>query len=85
VVGYPYWVDTRLVGINAGQPARDYAIMPDNLESTLAEKRAKLFVINPQDQASLEQLTSLYPRGVLSTYPSNIEGHNFLLLFVPAE
>ena len=85
VVGYPYWVDTRLVGINAGLPSRDYAIMPDDLESTVTEKRAKLFLINPQDQASLERLTSLYPRGSLSTYPSQVEGHNFLLLFVPAE
>ena len=85
VVGYPHWVDTRLVGINAGQPSRDYAIMPDQLDSTLAEKRTKLFVIKPEDQASLEHLTSLYPRGVLSTYPSRVVGHNFLLLFVPAE
>jgi len=85
VVGYPHWVDTRLVGINAGLPTRDYAIMPDALESTVTEKRAKLFLINPQDQASLERLTSLYPRGTLSTYPSQIEGHNFLLLFVPVE
>ena len=26
VVPYPYWVDTRLVGMNAGDPTRDYAI-----------------------------------------------------------
>ena len=25
VVPYPYWVDTRLVGMNAGDPTRDYA------------------------------------------------------------
>ena len=26
VVPYPYWVDTRLVGMNAGNPTRDFAI-----------------------------------------------------------
>jgi len=29
VVAYPHWVDTRLVGINAGEPKRDFAIWPD--------------------------------------------------------
>ena len=26
VIPYPYWVDTRLVGINAGYPTTDYAL-----------------------------------------------------------
>ena len=31
VVPYPYWVDTRLVGMYAGDPERDYAVLPDVL------------------------------------------------------
>ena len=33
VVPYPYWVDTRLVGINAGVPWKDYALWPKILKA----------------------------------------------------
>jgi Dolichyl-phosphate-mannose-protein mannosyltransferase len=85
VVAYPYWVDTRLVGINAGYPTKDYAIQPDQLEGTLTETRNKLFLVNPEDKTDLETLTRLYPQGVASTYSSPIEGHSFVIFFVPNE
>jgi hypothetical protein len=83
VVAYPYWVDTRLVGINAGYPTKDYAVQPDQLQDTLAEKRAKLFLVNHEDQASLSALQQLYPEGVAQDHPSAIEGHGFWIFFVP--
>jgi hypothetical protein len=85
VVAYPYWVDTRLVGINAGYPTKDYAIQPDQLRSTLAERRAKLFLVNRDDQSSLDALQQLYPEGVMEKYPSTVEGHGFWIFFVPPE
>ncbi len=91
VVAYPYWVDTRLVGINAGYPTRDYAIQVDQLAPPAAEatspmeKRARLFLLNPQDTPSLESLRRLYPRGVTRIYPSTLEGHSFIIFFVPPE
>ncbi len=83
VVPYPYWVDTRLVGINAGYPFKDYALWPENFSQTLAETRAQLFVLNPQDSNSLEQLQTLYPEGTQYYYDVALEGKDFLLFFVP--
>lgn len=83
VVPYPYWVDTRLVGINAGQPTRDYAIQPDQLAGTVAVPTAKLFIINLQDQASQTQLKQLYPQGWLKQYSSKQPDKDFLMFFVP--
>ncbi len=83
VVPYPHWVDTRLVGINAGYPLKDYALWPDQFETTLSEKRAKLFVINPRDEDAVHKLQELYPNGWLYFYDVELEGKDFLLYFVP--
>jgi 4-amino-4-deoxy-L-arabinose transferase-like glycosyltransferase len=45
VVAYAHWVDTRLVGINAGYPTRDFAIRPENFPATLGLPGPKLFII----------------------------------------
>jgi hypothetical protein len=85
VVAYPHWVDTRLVGINAGFPTKDYAIAPDNLAQTLGQPGPKLFVIYPQDESALAELQLLYPRGYLKTYPSQVEGKDFWTFYVLPE
>lgn len=91
VVAYPYWVDTRLVGINAGLPTRDYAVQADQLvvlaeaAASSGERPARLFLLNPQDASSLDALRRLFPAGVTQVYPSEIEGHSFIIYFVPPE
>lgn len=82
VVAFPYWVDTRLVGINAGYPTKDYAISPDNFQDTLSDTNAKLFLIKPEDTRSIETLQRLYPTGILREYTSQVEGKNFWMFFV---
>jgi hypothetical protein len=84
VAAFPYWVDTRLVGINAGYPRTDYAIWPDHFQDTKADPRAKLFLVKPEDTAGLDSLRQLYPQGVSTTYVSKVQDHDFLLFFVPA-
>ena len=84
LVGYPHWVDSRLVMLNAGFPTRDNAIWPENFESTLADPRPKLFIININDAADLALLQSLYPDGSLTEYQSKYENRNFLLFSVPS-
>ena len=84
LVGYPHWVDSRLVMINAGFPMRDNAIWPDGFQATLAEPRSKLFLININDTANIEALQSLYPQGQLQQYKSKYEGKDFILFIVPA-
>jgi hypothetical protein len=85
VVAFPHWVDTRLVGMNAGYPLKDYAIWPEQLAGTLADPRAKLFLVKPEDAQGLSTLQSLYPQGVLQEYTSRVENHNFYMFFVPPQ
>jgi len=83
VVAFPYWVDTRLVGIQAGYPTLDTAIDPARLPETLAEPRPKLFLIKSDDVTDLETLQTLYPNGSFSQYKSKVETKDFWMFFVP--
>ncbi|HEX7557307.1 MAG TPA: hypothetical protein VF338_11825, partial [Leptolinea sp.] len=83
VVGYPYWVDTRLVGMNAGYPTKDFAIWPDKFNDTVANKRAKLFILNPEDVNSLNQLRQLFPDYYETVYQGWVPSKNFIGFLVP--
>ncbi len=83
VVPYPYWVDTRLVGMNAGDPTRDYAIPSDQISATLNFPQPKMFLVNPEDQADLNLLRQLFPQGIVSNYASKV-GKDFYIYMVPA-
>lgn len=83
VVAYPHWVDTRLVGMSAGEPLRDFAIWPEQMDTTLADPRPKLFLLKPEDTLGFETLTAFYPQGVLSVYDSPLEGKDFWIFTVP--
>lgn len=87
IVPYPYWVDTRLPGVWAGIPNRDFAISPENLVSTLNVQGPKLFIVNVQDTAAMDQLQALYPRGVWNRFVSQtkLESKDFMEFFVPPE
>lgn len=81
---YPHWVDTRAVGMYAGDFWRDYAIQLEQLAEPLADPRSKLFVVNLRDQETIAELRRLYPTGTLSRYTSAVQDHDFLLYFVPS-
>jgi Dolichyl-phosphate-mannose-protein mannosyltransferase len=83
VVPYPYWVDTRLVGMIAGDPTRDFAIPPDQIAETLNFPQPKMFLLNPEDQSDLNLLHQLFPQGTVSNYESKV-GKNFYIYMVPA-
>jgi hypothetical protein len=83
VVPYPYWVDTRLVGMNAGYPTKDYAIPPDQLQTTLALPGPKLFLVDMEDQETVVKLNSLYSNGFLKEFHSKYPDKDFLVFFVP--
>jgi len=85
VMGYPYWVDTRLVGMNAGYPTKDYAMFVDQLGTTQAVPGAKLFIVNLEDAPAIAALQQLYPKGWFEKYPSKVETKEFLTYFVPVE
>lgn len=83
VVPYPYWVDTRLVGIQTGFPTRDAALWPEEFERTLDVPGNKLFIVKDEDLNSLGLLRSLYPNGALGKFDSPLEGKDFWIYTVP--
>jgi hypothetical protein len=83
IVPYPHWVDTRLVGIRAGFPERDYALWPENIVDSLNDPRPKLYLVKPEDEDTIELLRSFYPTGVLRLYESQVEGRDFYMYSVP--
>ena len=83
LVGYPYWAGSRVLGIATGYPTKDYAIWTDQLETTLADPRPKLFLLSPQDQADVDKLYQLYPKGWLNLYKSRVLNKDFIMFFVP--
>jgi hypothetical protein len=83
-VAYPYWADTRNIGINAGDPTWDNAILDIERARPLADDpAAKLFVLSVEDQRSVAVLQQLFPNGDLRRYQSRTPNKDFLIFFVP--
>jgi len=85
VVAYPHWVDTRLVGINAGYPTKDFAIWSDEFPGTVDDQIPKLFIIKPDDNDSIAALQTLYPQGHFQLHESRIPNKDFYKFFVLSE
>jgi hypothetical protein len=85
VVGFPHWVDTRLVGINAGLPTKDFAIWPEDFQKTIEDQGAKLFIVKIDDSDSLTALQNLYPEGILQHHTSKVPTKDFYQFFVLPE
>lgn len=83
VVPSPHWVDTRLVGINAGYPTKDYALWPDQFEMLVQNPDEKLVLLKPDNQEALALLKELFPYGILYNYDSGYEGKDFYIYHIP--
>lgn len=81
VMGFPHWVDSRLVAINAGFAGADFRMFPENLALTRSNPRPKLFFVNPKDQAGILALKQTYPQGWFETVQSQVPGKDFLVFF----
>ena len=84
VVGFPNWVDTRLVANVAGYPGVDYELKIENLPATMSHTGPKLFILNPQDLTAKSMLDLVYPQGWFQHVKSSVESKDFLLFIVPA-
>ena len=85
VVPYPYWVDTRLPGVWAGIPNRDFALWQYQSKDSISIPGAKLFIYNLADEKTGEMLANFYPLGKSSRYVSLTPNHDFMVFFVPAQ
>jgi hypothetical protein len=83
VVPYIYWADTRLVGMYAGDPTRDYAITAEALRTLDPANKPLLVIFHRDDVATQQLLESRFPTGRLDRYTSRIPDHDFLFYFVP--
>jgi len=82
IVPFPYWVDTRLPGVWAGVPNRDFALWPENFAETLNVPAPKMFIFRYDDFETEKALKELYPDGALTRYTSPLEGKDFFILTV---
>lgn len=82
VIPYPHWVDTRLVGINAGFPLKDYAIQREQLPATRELDGPKLFIFKPEDVQTADQLVNIYPSGYEQLIEGTYEGKDFVVFMV---
>ncbi len=82
VVPFPHWVDTRLVGIRAEKPLRDYALWPEYIPSTQHISGPKLYIVKPEDKEAQKIINSLYPEAIVRRYKSNVPGRDFLMYYV---
>jgi hypothetical protein len=84
VLAFPYWVDSRLVAITAGHPEIDPIINRDKLFDTLNIHPPLLFLFHREDFTTLENLTLLYPQGILNRYTSEKPSLDFWIYRVAA-
>jgi hypothetical protein len=83
VVGFPHWLDSRLVALNAGLPGEDFGIYPDQIVNLPDTDQPRLFLLHSQDEVSLDILRQLYPNGTLEPGNSRVEGREFVLFWIP--
>jgi 4-amino-4-deoxy-L-arabinose transferase-like glycosyltransferase len=83
VMGFPHWVDTKLVAIVAGRIGDDFAMFSERLPETVISNQAKMFLLNKLDADGLDALQTMYPEGTSWEYTSVTPEKNFLIFFVP--
>jgi len=84
VRAYPYWVDTRAVGIYAGKYGWNNVILDANKLGELTnDPRPKLYILNRHDAESIDLLRQIYPQGKLAYRASSFHDKDFVTFFVP--
>jgi 4-amino-4-deoxy-L-arabinose transferase-like glycosyltransferase len=82
IVPFPYWVDTRLPGVWAGVPNRDFALWQERLPDSLNSPAPKMFIFWNADTETERILKELYPNGSLTRYTSAFPGRDFFIFLV---
>jgi hypothetical protein len=85
VKAYPYWVDTRAVGMYSGKFGWDNVLLdPVEFGQTLDVPGTKMFIVKAEDLEAIAVLRQLYPTGKLTFHPSKFIGKDYLTFLVPA-
>lgn len=88
-VAYPYWFDSRLIGMWLGDLDWPYTVWHEDLPRALEGHRhlpgPKLYLVHPDDDASLAALQAAYPEGWWTLRPrSRCAGLGIRVFFVPS-
>jgi len=82
IVPFPHWVDTRLPGVWAGIPNRDFALWSQDFTKTLLTPAPKMIIYNTEDYPTDVTLRQLYPNGVFTRFASSYPGKDFMVLMI---
>ncbi|MCB0100541.1 MAG: glycosyltransferase family 39 protein [Anaerolineales bacterium] len=82
IVPFPFWVDTRLPGVWAGIPNRNFAMWSYQLSDSLAYPAPKMFIYWNADTETENILKELYPNGEVTRYTSEFPGKDFYIFLV---
>lgn len=82
-VAYPHWVDTRNIGITAGDVTWENAVLDLEQIAWHAEDPApKLYFVFPDDVEAMRRLRAVYPDGRLEMVDSTRPGKDFFVFRV---
>ncbi|HXF70835.1 MAG TPA: glycosyltransferase family 39 protein [Thermoflexus sp.] len=87
-VAYPYWFDSRLIGMWLGDLDWPYTVWYEDLPQAVEAHRRlpgpKLYLVHPEDQGSLAVLQAAYPQGWWVLRPrTHCEGLGILVFHAP--
>lgn len=77
VIPYPYWVDTRNCGIEAGDPYKDYSYDRSMLSAIPDDGRPRLFIYRDCDTETRDEIRRLFPNGVEQLHTGAYDGKDF--------
>ena len=77
VIPYPHWVDTRLVGINAGDPHRDYSFDKSLVANLPNDGKPRLFIYRVGDTEAADTVRNKYPNGIEQLHTGPYDGKDF--------
>jgi hypothetical protein len=84
VKAFPYWVDTRAVGIYAGKFGwNSVALEMDQLDDLKDDPRPKLFILHNDDENAVDFLRRTYPEGTLTYHVSEYTDKHYFTYLVP--
>ncbi len=84
IIAWPYWVDTRGVGIELGDPPWNNVILDINeLAYHVDLPRPRFYVLYHKDHRTLAYLETLFPQGWSKLHISRRTQHDFVIYYVP--
>jgi hypothetical protein len=84
LVPYPYWVDDRIMNIEAGFPIQSkHYLFSEEIPDFIFGGRPTLFLLFAEDTESLEALLQKFPDGYYARVVSSYPGNDFIYFIVP--